>query len=110
MPSEEVSRHHARLRVTPDGLFVEDMGSANGTYINGKRAQSGHLKPGEELRLDTVRFLLVAPGMDARQQSVATRVEAPAAKPAGNTNVWIAVYAVAALVILGAVLHFLGVL
>lgn len=110
VPSEEVSRHHARLRVTPDGLFVEDMGSANGTYINGKRAQSGHLKPGEELRLDTVRFLLVAPGMDARQQSVATRVEAPAAKPAGNTNVWIAVYAVAALVILGAVLHFLGVL
>lgn len=110
VPSEEVSRHHARLRLTPDGLYVEDMGSANGTYLNGKRVQSGHLKPGEELRLDTVRFLLVAPGMDARQQSVATRVEAPAAKPASSMNVWIAVYAVAALVILGAVLHFLGVL
>lgn len=111
VPSEEVSRHHARLRLTPDGLFVEDMGSANGTYLNGKRVQSGHLKPGEELRLDTVRFLLVAPGMDARQQSVATRVEAPAAKPAASsTKVWFAVYAVAALVILGAVLHFIGVL
>lgn len=110
VPSEEVSRHHARLRVTPDGLYVEDMGSANGTYLNGKRVQSGHLKPGEELRLDTVRFLLVAPGMDARQQSVATRVDAPAAKPVSGMNVWIAVYAVAALVILGAALHFLGVL
>jgi pSer/pThr/pTyr-binding forkhead associated (FHA) protein len=109
VPSEEVSRHHARLRVTPDGLYVEDMGSANGTYLNGKRAQSGHLKPGEELRLDTVRFLLVAPGMDARQQSVATRVEAPAAKPASSTKVWIAVYVVAGLVILGAALHFAGV-
>jgi pSer/pThr/pTyr-binding forkhead associated (FHA) protein len=110
VPSEEVSRHHARLRLTPDGLYVEDMGSANGTYLNGKRTQSGHLKPGEELRLDTVRFLLVAPGMDARQQSVATRVDAPAAKPpSSSTKVWFAVYAVSALVILGAVLHFAGV-
>jgi pSer/pThr/pTyr-binding forkhead associated (FHA) protein len=111
VPSEEVSRHHARLRLTPDGLYVEDMGSANGTWLNGKRVQSGHLKPGEELRLDTVRFLLVAPGMDARQQSVATRVEAPAAKPSSSSKgVWIAVCAVAVLAILGAVLHFAGVL
>ena len=47
--------------------------------------------------------------MDARQQSVATRVEAPAAKPASSTKVWIAVYVVAGLVILGAALHFAGV-
>lgn len=69
VPAEEISRHHARLRVTPEGVHVEDLGSANGTFINDKRIQSGLLKPGEELRLDTVRFLLVTPGMDARQQS-----------------------------------------
>ena len=81
--AEEISRHHARLQVTPDGVLVEDLSSANGTFINDKRVQSGMLKPGEELRLDTVRFMLVAPGMDAKQQGSAARAEsAKAAEPA----------------------------
>lgn len=79
IPAEEVSRHHVRLKPTPDGVHVEDLGSANGSFINDKRIQTGLLRPGEELRLDTVRFLLVAPGMDARQQS--TRAQPAAAAP-----------------------------
>jgi pSer/pThr/pTyr-binding forkhead associated (FHA) protein len=75
VPAEEISRHHARLQVTADGVLVEDMNSANGTFINDKRVQNGFLKPGEELRLDTVRFMLVAPGMDAKQQATAARAE-----------------------------------
>lgn len=62
--SEEISRRHATVKPTPDGLMVEDLGSANGTFINGKRVQTGLMRPGEELRLDTIRFLLVAPGME----------------------------------------------
>lgn len=73
VPADEISRQHVRLKVTPEGVHVEDMGSANGTYINNKRVQSGLLLPGEELRLDTVRFLLLTPGMDARQQSAPSR-------------------------------------
>lgn len=64
VPSEEISRRHATVRPTPDGLLVEDLGSANGTFINGKRVQTGLMRPGEELRLDTIRFMLVAPGME----------------------------------------------
>lgn len=37
LPSENVSRRHARLLVEGDRLFVEDLGSANGTYVNGER-------------------------------------------------------------------------
>ena len=62
IPSEEISRRHAQVKPTPVGLMVEDLGSSNGTYINGQRVQQGLLKPGEELRLDNIRFLLVAPG------------------------------------------------
>ena len=79
VPAEEISRHHARLQVTADGVLVEDMSSANGTFINDKRIQNGLLKPGEELRLDTVRFMLVAPGMDAKQQATARTEPANAA-------------------------------
>jgi len=73
--SDEISRQHAKLQASPAGIVVEDLGSANGTFINDKRIQTGVLKPGEELRLDTVRFMLVAPGMDAKQQATAARAE-----------------------------------
>lgn len=76
--AEEISRRHALVKPTPDGLQVEDLGSSNGTFINGKRVQQGFLKPGDELRLDSVRLILVAPGMEMAQQ--ATRVAAPAAQ------------------------------
>ena len=109
IPAEEISRHHARLQVTADGVLVEDMNSANGTFINDKRVQNGLLKPGEELRLDTVRFMLVAPGMDAKQQSSAARVE-PAkveAKSGGGSAVAIVVtIVVIAAIAFGAAKYF----
>ena len=37
LPHIQVSRRHARLRVVPDGAIVEDLGSANGTFLEGRR-------------------------------------------------------------------------
>ena len=96
--SEEISRRHATVRPTPIGLQVEDLGSSNGTFINGKRVQEGLLRPGEELRLDNIRFLLVAPGVEIPSVSKLAKSEAPAAQKASLTPVWIA----AAVVALGA--------
>ncbi len=108
IPSEEVSRRHAELRVTPDGVMVEDLGSSNGTYINDRRITRQLMKAGDELRLDTIRFLLLAPGQEmgqaARQESLAAAVPA-ASKPAtggSRTGLMWAVVAVA-LLSLGAV-------
>lgn len=64
IPIGEISRRHARIKPVPDGVLVEDLDSANGTYINGKRVRSGMLHPGEELGLDTVRFMLLVPGAE----------------------------------------------
>ncbi|MCU0496390.1 MAG: FHA domain-containing protein [Anaerolineae bacterium] len=33
----EVSRHHLRITRTPEGCTLEDLGSTNGTFINGQR-------------------------------------------------------------------------
>ncbi|MBW8009704.1 MAG: FHA domain-containing protein [Chloroflexi bacterium] len=33
----KVSRKHARFYSTPDGVFIEDLGSKNGTHLNSKR-------------------------------------------------------------------------
>ncbi len=77
---DEISRRHVELKPTADGLSVEDLGSANGTYVNGQRVQKGFMKPGDELRLDAVRFILIAPG----QEVTASQKTGSSAAVSGN--------------------------
>ncbi len=52
-----ISRHHARLQVVDDVLSVEDLGSSNGTYVNGKRIDGPRiLHHGDELSFKDVVF------------------------------------------------------
>lgn len=55
-----ISRMHARLMPTADGVQLEDLGSTNGSFINGKRVLFGEAKPGDEVMFDTLRFRLAA--------------------------------------------------
>jgi hypothetical protein len=55
--SPQVSRHHARLELEGDNLIAEDLGSANGTVVNGKTIEGRHvLHHEDELRLHDVIF------------------------------------------------------
>lgn len=83
--ADEISRRHALVKPTPDGVSVEDLGSSNGTYINGKRVQQGFLNPGDELRLDAVRFVLVAPGVEM-SAAQATKQTANLAAPKSSSG------------------------
>jgi pSer/pThr/pTyr-binding forkhead associated (FHA) protein len=109
IPTDEISRHHAKLQVVPDGVMVEDMGSANGTFVNNQRVHAGTLlKPGDELRMDTVRFLLMSPGVDMPQTPARVEPPAPAlAEKSGNVLWIIAGVVVVGVMILG-VLRYLG--
>ena len=50
------SRQHARLIVEGDQLWVEDLGSTNGTFVNGERIAARTLvKNGDALRFGPVR-------------------------------------------------------
>ena len=57
-----LSRQHARMMPIEDGLLIEDLGSTNGTFVNGKRVLRGEARAGDEIGFDTLRFRLVAPG------------------------------------------------
>jgi hypothetical protein len=46
-----VSRDHARIERRPDGLYIEDAGSLNGTYVNRRRIESHRLGDGDELQI-----------------------------------------------------------
>ena len=56
-----VSRHHARIRVEGDQLFVEDMASRNGTFLNGQRlAGPAPLAEGDKLQIGRTTVLRFA--------------------------------------------------
>lgn len=57
LESLAVSRHHARILKTDDKYFVEDLGSSNGTYLNGIRV-TGRLPLKEHDRLQVGPYLL----------------------------------------------------
>jgi hypothetical protein len=49
---EFASARHARIEARRDGVWVQDLGSTNGTYVNGQRIAAAHrLAPGDVLRV-----------------------------------------------------------
>jgi predicted component of type VI protein secretion system len=52
----QVSRFHARFEITPQGVFLEDLGSKNGTYCNGRRVDEPLLlKDGDLIQVALVQ-------------------------------------------------------
>ncbi len=49
-----VSNHHARLSWSAKGLLIEDLSSANGTFVDGQRIQVVHTRPGAEIMIGAV--------------------------------------------------------
>ncbi|MFG2727569.1 FHA domain-containing protein [Streptomyces canus] len=65
-----VSRHHAELRALPDGSYeIADLGSHNGTYLNGRPVTGGALGPGDIVGIGHSAFCLVG---DTLQEYVDT--------------------------------------
>jgi DNA-binding winged helix-turn-helix (wHTH) protein len=64
--SSLVSRRHARLMVDDVGLTVEDLGSHNGTFVNGERlAGLRRLVHGDEIRVGSARIVVHDPSEHA---------------------------------------------
>lgn len=56
LPDDYVSQTHARVFARKQFLYIEDLGSTNGTFIDGRRIEGEHqIKPGQEIVLgDTI--------------------------------------------------------
>lgn len=53
----KVSSFHARIDRGSDGFTLVDLKSRNGTFLNGRRIETGALATGDEVRLGTARLL-----------------------------------------------------
>jgi serine/threonine protein kinase len=52
----DVSKQHCQILVEPDRVVVEDLGSANGTYVNDRPIQQARLRDGDRLRVADHEF------------------------------------------------------
>ena len=55
-----VSRFHCRLTLDAAGLGVEDLGSTNGTWVNGQKIAHAPLSAGDTLKVGRVEFAVKA--------------------------------------------------
>ncbi len=65
LPDPTVSKRHARLTVQPDGMTLEDLGSVNGTRINGRSLAPGEVAPvqsGDVIRLGKTEVTVTSSG------------------------------------------------
>jgi pSer/pThr/pTyr-binding forkhead associated (FHA) protein len=53
----KVSSFHARIDRSPEGFVLVDLKSRNGSFINGKKVESGVLTTGDEIRLGTAKIV-----------------------------------------------------
>ena len=57
-----VSGHHARVYLRGDALWVEDLNSKNGTFVNGTQVQQQPVRGGDSIQLGPLgpRFAVIA--------------------------------------------------
>ena len=54
-----VSRRHCEIERTPEGYVAVDVGSLNGTYLNGQRIERTLLTPGDELQIGKFHLMFL---------------------------------------------------
>ena len=57
-----VSSHHCEVLLRGTDVFVRDLNSTNGTFINGEKVSESVLKAGQTLRLGQIELQLLAEG------------------------------------------------
>jgi pSer/pThr/pTyr-binding forkhead associated (FHA) protein len=82
LADELVSRRHARVSRSGAGAVVEDLGSRNGTFVNGNQVHGPtHLEPGDQLQLGVTLFELRTAEQVAERPSAVQPVPPPLAVP-----------------------------
>ena len=93
-----VSRRHAEMTVVHNGVQVKDVGSSNGTYVNGVKVDSYFVVPGDTLTFGKIAFRLeeIAPAQpepgspaaegSGRKSEAGGRAGATIVRPVPNTG------------------------
>ena len=64
-----VSRKHAKITLSGGKITIEDLGSTNGTFVNGEKVKTSRLKEGDRILVGTSILKLVKAGANAVELS-----------------------------------------
>ena len=91
LSGHQVSRHHAQLEREGDAVWAMDLGSSNGTEVNGERIDRRRLEPGERVRIGRAELSIEIEeeiedelGVAPEAETTAVRTWAAAARPVGG--------------------------
>ncbi|MBW8017628.1 MAG: FHA domain-containing protein [Planctomycetes bacterium] len=78
VPLMVISRRHCALNMDDGVLSIRDLGSSNGTFVNGERIEEVDLVPGDRVAIGPLNFVVQIDGVPAEivgDESVAARPE-----------------------------------
>jgi adenylate cyclase len=86
-----ISRRHAELTARSDGVQIKDLGSSNGTFVNGAKVTSGRLQAEDAVTFGRVMFHVKAPAPIAAEAGppagmIVRQVPVTGGAPAGVTS------------------------
>jgi pSer/pThr/pTyr-binding forkhead associated (FHA) protein len=86
--SDMISRHHCQLVVEDSYAAVRDLGSRNGTFVNGQQITGEvQLKPGDKLRVGPLQFeIVLAAGLTGKKHPPVKGVREAAARSANSAT------------------------
>lgn len=83
LPEDLVSRRHAEISVTDEGIVLRDLGSTNGTFVNGQRIREVSLQEGDRVLVGAT-ILSVVPHEEMLLPTGASLAEALSATAASR--------------------------
>jgi pSer/pThr/pTyr-binding forkhead associated (FHA) protein len=69
IPLGEISRKHCKIIRDGDDLRLEDLGSSNGTFYNGKRVQETTLHAGDTISVGPINFVVQIDGVPSEDEA-----------------------------------------
>jgi len=71
LPGADASRRHAEILGTGKGFRLRDLGSTNGTFVNGERVEEVELRPGDRIQIGggTITFCRVEANVDGGSEA-----------------------------------------
>lgn len=83
IPGTHLSRRHAEITIAGNKLLIKDLGSANGTFVNGQRiTEAAELRAGDHVKFDVLIFRVEGPGEKSDLNATMIRRVEPALRQA----------------------------
>ena len=83
LTDDTISGRHCKIDQTPEGYVIEDLGSSNGTFINGKRIETSQLNDNDSVVLGIAQFVFIDGQLIPQSMLIPKEAEVPegAGKP-----------------------------